>query len=136
MQPLLPQLLRTPLDISYGSRGGEREGRAVRLTKLDIDHPIFMVFSTSAPGLREALFDKIMLLGPTSQIDDRKVLVRYTNGATAMVEGRIGRGRLILFTSTIDRGWTNLPIHTGYLPLVQQSSVRIILQKTLPYYSC
>jgi len=128
MQPLLPQALHTPLDISYGSRGAERAGRELRLTKFDVDHPIFSVFSQDAPGLREARFSKIMLLGPTSQVDDRKVLARYTNGATAMVEARSGKGRLLLLTSTLDRDWNDLSIHPGYLPLVQQT-VRYLARK-------
>lgn len=128
MQPLLPQALHTVLDVSYGSRGAERAGRELRLTKFDVDHPVFSVFSQDAPGLRDARFSKIMLLGPTSQVDDRKVLARYTNGATAMVEARSGKGRLLLMTSSIDRDWNDLAIHPGYLPLVQQS-IRYLARK-------
>jgi hypothetical protein len=36
------------------------------------------------------------------------------------VERRTGAGRLLLYTSTIDRDWNDLAIHPGYLPLVQQ----------------
>jgi len=128
MQPLLPQSLHTALDTSYGSRGAERAERQLRLTKLDVDHPIFSIFSQDAPGLRDARFRKIMLLGPTSQVDDRRVLARYTNGATALVEARSGRGRLLLMTSTVDRDWNDLSIHPGYLPLLQQS-VRYLARK-------
>ncbi len=128
MHALLPQSLRTPIDIAYGSRGAESEGRALRLAKLDVDHPVFSVFTTRAPGLRGALFTKIMLLGPTSRVDDRKVLARYTNGASALVEARSGKGRVMLFTSSIDRAWNDLPIHPGYLPMMQQL-VRYLARK-------
>ena len=128
MKPLLAQSLRTPLDLAYGGRGAEREGRALRLTKLDDDHPIFAIFAKNAPGLRGALFRKIMLLGPTARVDDRRVLARYTNGATALVEARSGRGRLMLLTSTIDRAWNDLPIHPGYLPMMQEM-VRYLARK-------
>lgn len=120
MQPLLPQQLKTLVDVSFGADEQERQARALRLTKWETDHPVFGVFAADAPGLREAMFSKIFLLGPTTRVDDRKVLARYTNGATAVVEGRSGDGRLILMTSTLDRDWNDLAIHPGYLPLAQQ----------------
>ncbi len=121
MLPLLPQRLRDTFDASYGARGSERAERALRLTKWESDHPVFSVFTDDAPGLREARFDKIFLLGPTTRVTERRVLARYTNGAAAMVEARSGAGRLMLFTSTLDRDWNDLVIHPGFLPLVQQS---------------
>ncbi len=128
MAPLLPQTLRTLLDVGYGASGGERQGRALRLSKWDSNHPIFTIFAKDAPGVREASFDKIMLLGPTTDVAERQVLARYTNGAAALVEARKGRGRLLLLTSTIDRDWNDLAIHPGFLPLVQQS-VRHLARK-------
>src|SRR5690606_23709482 len=101
--------------------GSERAERALRLAKWEAEHPIFSVFSREAPGLREARFEKILLLGPTTRMDDRRVLARYTNDAAALVEARSGQGRLLLATFTIDRDWNDLPIHPGYLPLMQQA---------------
>jgi len=56
------------------------------------------------------------------------VLMRYTNGAAALVEARKGAGRLLLFTSSFDRDWNDLPIHPGYLPLAQRA-VRYLARK-------
>lgn len=128
MQPLIPQQLRDPIDVTYGARGAEREGRALRLTKWEVDHPVFSVFVKDAAGLREARFTKIMLLGPTTRVDERKVLARYTNGATALVEARSGKGRLMLYTSTLDRAWNDLVIHPGFLPLLQKT-IRYLARK-------
>lgn len=121
MLPLLPQSLRDPIDTAWGAAPDERAARALRLTKWEADHPIFAPFARDAPGLAEARFTKIVLLGPTTDTDDRKVLARFTNGAAALVEARKGDGRLLLFTSTLDRDWNDLPIHPGYLPLMQES---------------
>lgn len=128
MAPLLPQQLRDPIDATHGARGAEREGRALRLAKLELEHPILSAFSEQAAGLREARFYKVTLLGPTTRVEDRKVLMRYSNGAAALVEARKGDGRLLLFTSSVDRDWNDLPIHPGYLPLVQRS-VRYLARK-------
>lgn len=128
MQPLLPQTLRSVLDATYGGRGPEQSERALRLTKWEAEHPVFSVFSKDAPGLREAHFDRVVLLGPTTRVDERRVLARYTNGAAALVEARSGSGRLMLFTSTLDRDWNDLAIHPGYLPLMQRI-VRYLARK-------
>jgi hypothetical protein len=128
MLPLMPQSLRDPIDTTWGVSADERDSRALRLVKWEADHPIFAPFSKDAPELADAKFFKIALLGPTTATADRKVLARYTNGAAALVEASIGAGRTLLVTSTLDRDWNDLPIHPGYLPLVQQT-VRHLARK-------
>ena len=121
MQPLLPQSLSALVDLVHGAHGGERQGRALHLAKLDRDHPIFSLFPPDAPGLREAAFSRVVLLGPTTDVTDRRVLARYDNGTAALVEARRGQGTLLFFTSSLDRDWNDLPIHPGFVPLVQQA---------------
>lgn len=128
MLSLLPQSLRDPIDTTWGATAQDRDSRALRLVKWEADHPIFAPFSTTAPELANAKFHKIVLLGPTTDTADRKVLARFTNGAAALVEGTIGAGRTILYTSTLDRDWNDLPIHPGFLPLMQQT-VRHLARK-------
>jgi hypothetical protein len=121
MLPLMPQSLRDPIDTTWGAQPDERDSRALNLVKWEADHPIFAPFSKDHPELiANAKFAKIALLGPTTATADRRVLARFTNGAAALVEASIGAGRTLLFTSTIDRDWNDLPIHPGFLPLVQQ----------------
>jgi hypothetical protein len=128
MLPLMPQSLRDPIDTTWGVSADERDSRALHLVKWEADHPIFAPFSKDAPELADAKFYKIALLGPTTATADRKVLARYTNGAAALVEASIGAGRTLLMTSTLDRDWNDLPIHPGFLPLVQQT-VRHLARK-------
>lgn len=136
MRPILPQSLRDPVDATWGASPEDRASRAVHLVKWESDHPIFSPFSPDAPELADAKFFKFSLMGPTTAGDspgpdgdnDRKVLARFTNGAAALVEASIGAGRTLLFTSTLDRDWNDLPIHPGYLPLAQQA-VRHLARK-------
>jgi hypothetical protein len=121
MQPLLPQSLSALVDMVHGARGGERQGRALHLAKLDRDHPVFSLFPPDAPGLREAAFSRVVLLGPTTDVADRRVLARFDNGTAALVEAHRGQGTILFFTSSIDRDWNDLPIHPGFVPLVQQA---------------
>ena len=127
MLPVMPQSLRDPIDTTWGALPEERDSRALHLVKWEADHPIFRPFSKAAPELADAKFFEVSLLGPTTS-PDRKVLARFTNGAAALVEASIGAGRTLLFTSTLDRDWNDLPIHPGYLPLLQQA-VRHLARK-------
>ena len=128
MLPLMPQSLRDPIDTTWGASQEDKDSRALHLVKWEADHPIFTPFSKDAPELADAKFFKISLLGPTTATADRKVLARFTNGAAALVEASIGAGRTLLFTSPLDRDWNDLPIHPGFLPLIQQS-VRHLARK-------
>ncbi len=129
MLPLMPQSLRDPIDTTWGATPDDRDSRALHLVKWEADHPIFAPFSKDRPEqIADARFFKIALLGPTTATQDRKVLARFTNGAAAMVEASIGAGRTLLFTSTLDTDWNDLPMHRGFLPLVQQT-VRHLARK-------
>ena len=119
MDPLVPQRLQSVRDVTYGSAGRERDERALGLRDLDLDHPIFGAFSADSPSLTGARFSKLVLLGPTTDVDDRRVLARFDSGAAAIIEARRGQGRLMMFTSSIDRDWNDLAIYPGYPPLVQ-----------------
>jgi hypothetical protein len=123
MEPLLPQRLHTQHSASPQPGPGQEAGaslRAARLGRFDRRHPVLAVFPQRQNGLDQARFYRFFLLHPTADSPTRQVLLRYDDGAPAMVESQLGEGRVLLFTSTIDRDWTDLPIHPGFLPLVQQ----------------
>jgi hypothetical protein len=41
------------------------------------------------------------------------------NGDPLLIEHKVGAGRILFFASSADRDWTDLPVKTAYLPLVQ-----------------
>ena len=51
-----------------------------------------------------------------------RIVLRYENGAPALVDAEVGRGRVLLLTTSVDREWTDLPIRPGFLPLVQEAA--------------
>jgi hypothetical protein len=61
-----------------------------------------------------------MLVEPRSQQQDGSVLWRYSHGPPALLERQIGKGRVLLWTTTIDRDWTNLPIRPFFMPWMHQ----------------
>jgi len=49
-----------------------------------------------------------------------RVLFAFDDGAPALVEGQRGKGRVLLFTSTADRDWSDWAIRTSFLPTLQR----------------
>ena len=124
---LLPQPLKgarvvAPEKRTEGESGLENEGPAEHLGRIDRRHPMLTVFPSDPVGLRSARFYRIMLLAPIPDTEHRRALVRFESGAPALVEAEIGSGRVLMYTSTVDRDWTDLPIRPGFLPLVQQAA--------------
>ena len=59
------------------------------------------------------------------------MLARFDDGAVAAAERRIGGGRVIVWTSTLDDSWTDLALKPVFLPLVHQL-VRYLAQYEQP----
>jgi hypothetical protein len=51
---------------------------------------------------------------------EARVIARFDDGAVAVAEKRTGAGRVIVWTSTLDDAWTDLPVKPVYLPLVHR----------------
>ena len=61
-----------------------------------------------------------MLTRPAGRGEPPAVLAAYDDGAPALVEARRGQGRVLLYTSTVDRDWTDWPLRTSFLPAMQR----------------
>ena len=94
------------------------DGRGATLAGPDYSHPVFEVFKAPRSGDFSAvrvLRYRALQTGPGD-----RVLAHYDDGAVAAAEKRIGTGRVIAFTTTLDVSWSNLPTRPVFLPLVQQ----------------
>jgi Aerotolerance regulator N-terminal/von Willebrand factor type A domain len=101
-----------------GAMVDRADGRGATLGFLDYSHPVFEVFKAPRSGdfsAARVLRYRALQTGP----EDR-VLARYDDGAVAAAEKRIGTGRVIAWTTTLDDSWADLPRKPVYLPLVQQ----------------
>jgi hypothetical protein len=117
---LLPRPLR--LVKSAGTESGESAGRLARLGDVRWDSQIFAPFSGKArEGLLGARFSRYMLVEGGPRADGSDVLAAYDDGAPAFVAARRGKGRVLLYTATVDRDWGDFAIRTSYLPLMQRA---------------
>jgi hypothetical protein len=93
-----------------------RPAEGVAMTEVAATHPIFEVFRDGArpPSARVFGYQRAEPRGGAD------VLARFEDGSPAFVEWTAGRGRVLLYTSTLGMGWSDLPLTPAYLPLVQQ----------------
>jgi hypothetical protein len=118
----LGALLPLPLHlVKTAAEPGPGQGGAARLARIDEAHPALSVFTGEArEGLLGARFQRYVLTRPPRKGEAPSVLAAYDDGAPALVVARRGRGRVLLFTSSVDRDWNDWPIRTSFLPAMQR----------------
>ncbi len=98
-----------------------RRSRPFRVAAISRAHPVFQPFGSGPTGLEDTEV-RAHLLVEIEPSADQSTLIELANGLPLLLEQRVGRGRVMLLTTTIDRDWTDLPIRPGYLPLVQRAA--------------
>jgi hypothetical protein len=104
------------------------ESRAARLKELNTEHPLFAPFTGKArEGLLSARFYRYLLVesgaSDSAKTKNRsEILATFEDGAPALASARVGTGRVLLFTSTLDRDWSDFAIRTSFLPLMQRAA--------------
>jgi hypothetical protein len=110
------------VDILPGSIGNpvdRTRGDAARVGALEYAHPVFEPFR--AP--RSGNFATVPVYGYRSltAVPDAQVLARFDGTAPAVLERRVGAGRVLLWGSTLDVSWSDLPTRGVFLPFIHQS---------------
>ena len=105
------------------------------LATVKYEHPIFAPFKEPNHGdFGKARFYRIFQAVPT---ENATVIASYDDGSPALFEKPYGNlGRVLCFTSTIDREWNDLPIRAVYLPFLHETIKYLALKdaETLPDY--
>jgi len=108
---LLPAALDAPVD--------RTRGEAARVGALEFGHPVFEPFRTPRSGdFAAARVYGYRNVKPGTGVE---VLARFDGGAPALLERRVGSGRVLLWASTLDLAWSDLPLKPVYLPFVHQA---------------
>jgi hypothetical protein len=63
------------------------------------------------------------------------VLARFDDGAPALIAKSVGRGRVLVWTSTLDLFWSDLAIKPVYLPFVHQMARHLADYRDRPSWS-
>ncbi len=111
LEDLIPGRLR---ERRFAQTGGDA---FVSLGEIAVEHPIFSAFQGSGESsLSSVQFYGYWMVSPT---DDSQVVARFSTGDPALLEKRVGRGRVLLFTSSLDRVWSDFPVRSAYVPFWQ-----------------
>ena len=126
------------LPAAIGSARGdaEQQERYVGFQAPPYDHPLVSIWNDPMAGsLASARFFRHYELKPAeapgagtpapekavAEAGPPKVVVRFADGTPAVMERSWGLGRVILFCSTADSAWNDLPVRPAYVPLVHRS---------------
>jgi Aerotolerance regulator N-terminal/von Willebrand factor type A domain len=86
-----------------------------RLGAIEYSHPIFELFRAPRTGDFSAarFYGYRATVQPSGQ-----VLARFDDGTPALLERKAGAGRVLLWTSTLDLEWNDLPVKPVFLPFL------------------
>ncbi len=93
------------------------EARPRILAVTDLRHPIFRPFGSLTANLGQVSFSRAWRV----PADGWDVAASFTDGAPALLERRDGTGRVLCFTSDLDRRWNDFPLHPAFVPFVVES---------------
>jgi hypothetical protein len=106
------------LPATIGQTVDRTRGAAARLSGMDYGHAIFEPFRAPRSGdFSTARFYSYRSLAAAK---DASVIARFDTGEPALVERAAGRGRVIVFGSTLDLNWNDLALKPMFLPFVHQ----------------
>ncbi len=139
-------LARGLLPAALGPTRGQadQDEKFFALQDKDYDHPIVSLWNDPGSGrLASARFFKAYALQPDRRDSLRtnglpslapagtaaggpeagpaRVVLNYADGTPAVVERPWGLGRVVLFSSTADTAWNDLPVRPGFVPLLHRT---------------
>lgn len=86
--------------------------------EVDFKHPIFAIFAQSKTGdIFNPKFQQYFQIEPDS---NAVVIGKYDTGDPFLMERLLGKGKIIVFTSTFNTEWGDFPVNEIYLPFVYQ----------------
>ena len=88
-----------------------------RIARINTSHPILANLADRL--LKESLLSTRVRSYFRVDSQNSAVLLTLANGDPFLIEKKIGAGRVLLVTTTADRDWSDLPLKTAYVPLVQ-----------------
>jgi Aerotolerance regulator N-terminal/von Willebrand factor type A domain len=100
----------------FGSAADRSSDRGGTLAYVDYAHPVFELFR----GPRSGDFSSARFFRYRPLEAQEGVLARFDDGAVALAERKVGKGRILVWTSTLDTLWNDLPLQPVFLPFLHQ----------------
>ena len=113
---LLPASIGNPVD--------RTRGEPARVGGVEYGHPVFETFR--APRSGDFLAVRVYGYRNLGPVTGAQVLARFDAGAPAVLERRVGAGRVLMWASTLDQTWTDLPIRPLFLPFIHRAATHLV----------
>jgi hypothetical protein len=94
-----------------------------RLARTDTKHPVLEPLADRL--IRDAFFSTRIRAYFRVDAQDGVTLLSLANGDPLLVEKKVGAGRVLLVATSADRDWSDLPLKTAYVPLVQSMAAHL-----------
>jgi hypothetical protein len=112
---ILPASIRRPRSLTGVEEGG------VPLELPDVGLELFSSFARTGRALFPRMrAHRVLTLDAYDDGGDVATLLRWEGGLPALVERKVGAGRVLVFTGSADLAWGNVPIQAGFVPFVQR----------------
>ncbi len=95
------------------------ETNAARLVGMNTLHPALATFAGTRGG--DLSSAQVFRYRRLTGVDEQAVLARYDDESVAVAERQVGRGRVLVLTTTLDPSWNTLALQPGYLPFVHEA---------------
>ena len=82
-------------------------------------HPIFRPFLNPSGALGDVQVDQHRRLNDQA---GRTVLARFSGGDPALTEQVVGAGRLLIYTSDLDKAWSRFPLSPAFVPFAVEAA--------------
>ena len=96
-----------------------QRGEYARVGALEFAHPVFEPFRAPRSGNFSTV--PIYQYRKITPAKDAQVLAKFDGTAPAVIERRVGNGRVMLWASALDTSWSELPTRGIFVPFVLQS---------------
>jgi len=101
-----------PAQIRDKKTGPESGGE--KIEKIDLTHP---ALQSLADNILQESIKSVRVWGYLRAAG--KPLIALANGEPLLLEQKVGAGKIMLMTTSADRDWSDLPVKTVFLPLIQ-----------------
>ncbi|MBI1876544.1 MAG: BatA domain-containing protein [Acidobacteria bacterium] len=115
----LTQALFGGVAFPAGSEVRKARTEAVTFVPVNAHHPILRPFGPLMSTLSDVRFRQTAAL---PERDGWRVVARFSDGKPALVETKLGEGRILLFGSDLSNRGNDFPLHPGFVPVMHETA--------------
>lgn len=124
-----------PATFSAQRGNAEQDAEYFTVRDRDMEHPIVSIWNDPSAGTLSTVrfyraydLELMPYTKPTDAAAERQapggppqVVLKFSHGAPAIVERTFGLGRVVMFASTADTAWNDLPVRPAFVPVIHRT---------------